>query len=129
MRPEKFVLEKGILRSAQSFQSHAEDKHAAVNAVAAPGQFAALGIKRHHDPDPEPESGGYDENLAKQEEAVESFRALREHDYNSPTSMRVPDGGTPSTRARMRQPMRCRSCEAIAPELKSDSHTMLAPAA
>ena len=68
-----------IFRTAQCFQSDTEHEHSTVNAVAAPGQRAALGIKRHHDPDAEPENGGDDKDLAKQEDSVKAFRPLREH--------------------------------------------------
>ncbi len=79
MRTEKFVLQEKIFRPTQRFQSQPEHEHSAVNAVTAPGQRAAFGIKRHHDPDADPENGGDNDDLAKQEDAVKSFRPLREH--------------------------------------------------
>src|SRR5205807_4714672 len=101
MRAEEFVLQEKILRATQRFQSQPEHEHSAVNAVAAPGQRAAFGIKRHHDPDAEPEKRGDNDDLAKQEEAVKSFRPLREHVYLTAMAMRVRDGRTPSTRAKI----------------------------
>ena len=79
MLAKQFVLQKKVLGTAQRFQSQSEHEHAAVNAVAAPGQRAAWRIKCDHDPDAEPEDCGDDDDLAKQEEAVKSFRPLREH--------------------------------------------------
>jgi hypothetical protein len=36
-----------------------------------------------HDPDSEPEEAGHDPDLAKQEDAVQSFGALRDHEKRS----------------------------------------------
>ena len=81
MRAQQFVLQKKVFGTVQRFQSQSEDEHAAVNAVALPGEGAGGRgrIKRHHDPDAEPEKRGHDDDLAKQEDAVKSFRPLREH--------------------------------------------------
>ena len=79
MRAQQFVLQKEIFGAAQRFQCQSEHEHSAVNAVAAPGQRAARRIKRHHDPDADPEDRGDDDDLAKQEDAVKSFRPLRDH--------------------------------------------------
>src|SRR5688572_25935014 len=82
MLAEQFVLEKIILRAvtAERFERHPQDEQAAVNAVAAPGPFrSAIGIKRHHYPDAQPEEEGDNDDLAEQENAIESLRALRDH--------------------------------------------------
>src|SRR5438132_6628 len=101
MRTEEFILQEKIFRAAECFESQSENKDAAVNAVSVPSQRAARRIKRHHDPDAEPEKRGDDNDLAKQEEAVESFRPLRDHVYLTATAMRVRDGRAPSTRGKI----------------------------
>src|SRR5260370_33766432 len=90
MRAKQFVLQKKVLGTAQRFQSQSEHEHAAVNAVAAPGQRAARRIKCDHDPDAAPEDYGDDDDLAKQEEAVKDFRPLREQ-----VLFRLADDGSP----------------------------------
>src|ERR1700736_3627358 len=79
MRAQQFVLEEVAFRSTQRFQSQSQHEHSTVNAITAPGQRAAGRVKRHHDPDAEPENRGDDDDLAKQEDAVKSFRPLRDH--------------------------------------------------
>ena len=79
MRAQQFVLEKKVFGTAQCFQSQSQHEHPTVNAVPAPGQGAAGRIKHHHDPDADPENCGDDDDLAKQEDAVKSFRPLRDH--------------------------------------------------
>ena len=81
VRPQQFVLQKEIFRAAQRFQSQSQDEHSAVNAIAAPRERTDGRIKRHHDPNAEPEKRRDNDDLAKQEEAVESFRPLRDHVY------------------------------------------------
>jgi len=124
MRPEQFVLQKIILRARERFEEHAENEHAAVNAVAPPSNLGARRVERHHDPHTEPEQAGDDYNLAKQKEAIQSFRPLRDHVYLTATVMRVRDGRAPSTRAKIVRLMRCRSCKSFAAEGKSHSHTI-----
>ena len=82
---QELVLQEIIFRAvaADGFDRHAENEEEAVNAVAAPGQLAAIGVEGDHDPDAEPEKGGDDEDLAEEEKAVEPFRALRNHGYAS----------------------------------------------
>jgi len=81
MLPQQFVLQKIITRAAagERFQEHPENEQAAVNAVTSPGELGTRRIKRHHDPDAEPEKRGDDDDLAKQEDTVKSFRPLRDH--------------------------------------------------
>src|ERR1700730_12651491 len=79
MRAQQFVLKKKVFGTAQCFQSQSQHEHPAVNAVTAPGQRAARRVKGDHDPDADPEKRGDDDDLAKQEEAVKSFRPLRDH--------------------------------------------------
>ena len=82
MLPEQFVLQKIIFRSitAQGFQSHAEHEQPAINGVAPPGPLgAARRIKRHHYPDAEPEKQRDHHDLAEQEDAIKTLRALRDH--------------------------------------------------
>src|SRR5712691_8594986 len=64
MRAQQFVLEKKVFGTAQCFQSQTQHEHPTVNAVPAPGQGAAGRIKRHHDPDADPENRGDDNDLA-----------------------------------------------------------------
>jgi hypothetical protein len=103
MLPEQFVLQKIIVRAAagERFQKHPQNEQAAVNAVTSPGQLGAGRIKSHHDPDAEPEKRGHDHDLAEEEKAVETFRALRNHGYCAARGVRVRDGGQPSTRAKV----------------------------
>jgi hypothetical protein len=79
MGPKQFVLEKVILRTGERFQQHAEDEHPAINTVSAPRKFCARRIKGHHNPDAEPEKTGDHDDLAEQEKARETFRALGDH--------------------------------------------------
>ena len=123
MWTEQFILEEKIFRAVQCFQSQTEHEHPAVNAVATPGERAAFRIKCHHDPDADPEERGDDDDLAKQEEAVKTFRPLREHDYITATAMRVRDGRAASTRARIANHMRFRRFSSRRIVVKSDSHT------
>ena len=60
--------------------------------IAPPGELAAVGVKGDHDPDAEPEEQGDDDDLAEQEKAVETLRALRDHGYASRQGVRVRDG-------------------------------------
>src|SRR5437899_872309 len=78
---QQFVLQKIIFRTGQRFQNHSDNKHAAVSAVALPGQGWTRRIKRDHEPDADPEKGGHHYNLAEQEDAVETLRPLRDHGY------------------------------------------------
>jgi hypothetical protein len=124
MRAKQFILEEKIFRAAQCFQSQTEHEHSTVNSVSAPGERAALRIKRDHDPDADPEERRHDDDLAKQEEAVKSFRPLREHDYLTALAMRVRDGRAASTRARIADHMRFCSSSSRRIVVKSDSHTI-----
>src|SRR5437870_3585818 len=123
--PKQFVLQEKIFRATQRFQSQPEHEHSAVNAVTAPGQRAAFGIKRHHDPDADPENRGDNDDLAKQEDAVKSFRPLREHVYLTAMAMRVRDGRTPSTRAKIPGLHEISMSPASRFRGKSDSHTIV----
>src|ERR1700686_4950993 len=58
MRANQFVLKKKVFGTTQCFQSQSQHEHPAVNAVATPGQRSAGRLKRHHDPDAEPENHG-----------------------------------------------------------------------
>ena len=103
MLPEQFVLQKVITRAAagERFQEHPKNEQATVNAVTSPGKLGTGRIKSHHDPDAEPEKRGHDHDLAEEEKAVETFRALRNHGYCAARGLRVRDGGQPSTRAKV----------------------------
>src|SRR3984893_7572283 len=50
VRTQQFVLQKIIFRAGQCFQNHSDDKHAAVGAVALPGQDGARRIKGDNEP-------------------------------------------------------------------------------
>ena len=103
MLPEQFVLQKIITRAAagERFQEHPKNEQATVNAVTSPGKLGTGRIKSHHDPDAEPEKCGHHHDLAEEEKAVETFRALRNHGYCAARGLRVRDGGQPSTRAKV----------------------------
>ena len=95
MLAQQFVLEEIILRAvaAQRLDRHSQHQQPAVNAIAAPGEFRAAGrIKGDHDPDAEPEEDGDDEDLAEQENAIETLRALRDHVICREPRVRVRDG-------------------------------------
>jgi len=116
--PEQFVLEKIIFRAVtgKRLQKHPEHQHAAVDAVTAPGQFRAGRVKRDHHPDTEPEKKSDNNDLAEQEKAVETFRALRNHGYGAVIGWRVRDGGVASTRGKLVNPMIVRSATRHSPE-------------
>src|SRR5207248_2620047 len=99
---EQFILEEIIFRSvaAQGFERHPENKQPAINAVAPPGQLGPRRVKRNHDPDPEPEKDRDDQDLAEQENAIETLRALGDHDYVRLPNLRVRDGRPRSTRGK-----------------------------
>jgi hypothetical protein len=102
VRSEQFVADQVILGPAERFQSHTQNEHAAINAVTAPRQVCHSGsIKCDHDPDAKPKEQRHDENLAKHEDAVETFGPLRNHGYGSRIVERVRDGSAPSTRAKL----------------------------
>src|SRR5437667_395647 len=80
---EEYILQKVIFGAAPGdrFQPDTENDQPAVNAVTPPGELGARAgrIERHHHPNAKPEKQGDDHDLAEQEEAVETFRALRDH--------------------------------------------------
>jgi hypothetical protein len=53
--------------------------------------------KGDHDPDAKPEEDRYEHDLAEQENAIQTLRALRNHDYFPKPMMRVRDGRPHST--------------------------------
>ena len=112
MLPQQFVLQKIISRTAASerFQTHAENEQAAVDAVTSPGQLRARRVKRHHHPNTEPEQKSDDDDLAEQEKAVETFRALRNHGYGAGVRWRVRDGGVASTGGKLGTNMGAAHC-------------------
>jgi len=99
MRSKQFILQKIIFRPTERFQEHAENEDAAINAVASPSQFGTGRIKGDHYPNAKPEKQRDHDDLAKQEEAVKTFRPLRDHDYWAWAGMRLRDGQIASTRA------------------------------
>src|SRR5207302_8167852 len=62
-------------------------------------------VKRDHHPHTEPEKQSDNNDLAEQEKAVETFRALRNHGYDAGVGWRVRDGGVASTRGKLINPM------------------------
>jgi len=108
MRSKQFILQKIIFRATERFQEHTENEDAAINAVAPPGQFGTGRVKGDHYPNANPEKQRDNDDLAKQEEAVKTFRPLRDHDYCAWAGMRLPDGQIASTRANLVAPMTSR---------------------
>src|SRR5205814_1491129 len=106
------------------FQRHAQNEHAAVDAVTSPGQVCDRWRgKGDHDPDAKPKQQRHNENLAKHEDAVETFRPLRNHGYLAGIAERVRDGSASSTRAKVGRHMMGR--RRMAANLLSHSHTMI----
>ena len=72
MLAEQLVLQEIVFRTvaAERFDRHAENEQPAIDGVAPPGQLRPRRIKRHQDPDPEPEENRDDQNLAQQEDAI-----------------------------------------------------------
>ncbi|MEY2525607.1 MAG: hypothetical protein QOE73_378 [Verrucomicrobiota bacterium] len=103
MLPQQFILQEIILRAVarERFQEHSHDEQAAVNAIPAPCQFGAGRIKCDHGPDTNPEKRRHDQDLAEQEKAVETFRALRNHGYVAGVDVRLRDGSQASTRGKI----------------------------
>lgn len=112
MLPKQLIVQEIVFRAAarKRFQEHSENEQAAVDAVTSPGQFRARRVKRHHYPDTEPEQKSDDDDLAEQEKAVETFRALRNHGYGDGVGLRVRDGGVASTRDKLGANMRAAHC-------------------
>ena len=102
MLAEQFVRHEIIpgAGAGQRLDRHSQDQQPAVNAIPAPGQFRTLGIKGDHDPDAKPEKDCDEHDLAEQENAIKTLRALRDHCYFPKPMMRVRDGGLCSTRGK-----------------------------
>ena len=84
MLAEQFVLQEIILRSvaAERLQRHARGP--ATRNKCCSGARSVRRRRRmegDHDPDAEPEEDRDEDDLAEQEKAIETFRALRDHDY------------------------------------------------
>lgn len=105
MRSQQFILQKVTFRATKRFQEHAKNEHAAIDAVAPPGQFGAGRMKRDHHPNTKPEKQRDHDDLAKQKEVVKTFRPLRDHDYWAWVEMRLRDGKIASTGAKFVAPM------------------------
>src|ERR1043166_387928 len=130
MLAQQFVLEKIIFRpvTAERFDQHSQNQQPAVNAVATPGQLRSRRMEGDHDPDPEPEEDRHQHDLAKQENAIQTLRALRNHDYFAKSMRRVRDGGPCSTCGKTGLAIR-RYSDLNACFPNSYSHTKTPPAA
>jgi hypothetical protein len=102
MLAEQFVLKEIILRAvaAQRLNRHSQNQQPAVNAIAVPRELRSRRIKGDHDPDAKPEENRHEQDLAEQEYAIQTLRALRNHDYFPKPRRRVRDGGPRSTRGK-----------------------------
>ena len=65
VRTQQLVLQKIIFRAGQCFQNHSDDEHAAVSAIALPGQGGTRRIKGDHEPNADPEKDRHHHDLAE----------------------------------------------------------------
>lgn len=102
MLAQQFVLEEIVLRAiaAQRLDCHSQNQQPAVNAIPVPRQLRSRRIEGDHDPDAEPEEDRHKYDLAEEKNAIQTLRALRNHDYFLKPMRRVRDGSPRSTRGK-----------------------------